>query len=544
MIGTSITGTKGSINEFDEVRAPFIHKAHLSLTLLIANLYPQLTWAIPLRVLAATELRIEPSVRADRLGFVVRVRLRDDRAQPVQGTVRVRATPVRGPSEVTHRMDTQGTSSFDFSVGPGSNSVIIRAEFAGDSSNSPASVQLPFSLDAEFVEVGLALPSTLESDGDPASAVIAVDYANVVRRSAANLPVVLLMDDQEFARGQTDATGRASVQIDPSQLQNVGVHRFRATTRVGTVEKSSPERRVVVRALTSVVARIVEGERDGSWITVRGAVAWRGGGVANAMVRLATLGAQLNVVQTDARGAFSLRVDTTALEPSTRGRVIFSPTTPWYSGAESEELLLVPASPKRISWRFVALPLALMIFVISVSKLRANKERAQDKPLVIDDATSIVHSINTDERSSTLRVEVYDRSTGATLDQATVVLNGATIGLALIELESERNHLKVACWGFAPRKVELTRVRGKSSVLRVGLSNWREYAFGFLRPLLPKRGKNSVLSTVEEVAVIADSRDRAVLREGERVVYGPESPSEEVAATLKRRTDTEGETER
>lgn len=510
-------------------------------------LRPQGVLAIPLRVLAATEVRMEPSVRADHLGFTVRVQLRDDHGHPVEGSLRVRANAVRGPAEVIRSTDTNGAAAFDFAIGPETSMVTVRADFSGDSTHAQATVQHVFSLDQEFAEVGLSMPSTLDSEGDPAEAVISVDYSNIVRRTAANLPVILQLDDQEFARGTTDATGRAAVRIDPAALQSVGVHRFRAVAQLGSTQKFSSERRVVIRALTSVVARMTEDERDGKWLTIRGAVAWRGGGVGRAMVTLSSLGRRLVVGQTDERGAFALRLNTESLEPATRARVLFSPTTPWYSAAESEELLLVPPSPRKISWRAVVIPFALTILAISLAKLRANKANDQGSSQVIDDAVTVLHQTTLDGEATTLRVEVYDRSTGLSLDYATITLDGKSVGTARTELTQERSVVKVACRGFASRSIDVVKVRGKSSVLRVGLSNWREYAFGILRPLLPKRGKNSVLSTVEEAVstVSATSkRDQQVLREGERVVYGPETPTEESVSALTTRTDTERETER
>jgi hypothetical protein len=456
--------------------------------------------------------------------------------------VRIRATRTIGENVLLRQTDANGVADGEFAVDSTVDRVTIRGEFAGDQTHSAVSVQQEFALDREFVQVALSMPHVIDLEGDAPAAVVTVDFSNVVRRAAQGLSVALLLDDQSIATSVTDATGRAALSVSVDQLQVVGVHRFRARVEAGGAEKFSPERRVVVRGLTSVVARLDGAHPESRWIFVRGAVAWRGGGVANATVALMHNNDRLAIGEADERGAFSLQVHTDALAPGTRARVVYVSSRPWFSGSESDELLLLPPSPRRISWRVVVLPFALVMFAVAMARLRNSRRIAATETTAIDDATSISYSQTTDSVAS-VRVEVYDRSTGNLLTNCSVTINGVQASNATVELHQDKNSVRVACAGYAPRAIELARVRGRSSVLRVGLSNWREFAFGLLRPLLPKRGKNAVLSTVAEAADARSASENDLLRRGEGVVYGPDTPSQAdvIALTSSPADDRESE---
>ncbi len=483
--------------------------------------------AFTLRVLAPTELRVAPSVRADRSGVTFSVVLRDDQGAPVAGPVRldVRRSSANAQRAVT--TDIAGRAAADVAVGRDDRVLQVRAQFAGDATHAPSSSELSVDLDAPFVTVVLqSAPSAVDVEARSALELVAsVEIGRVALASPVGWPVRFYMDDEPLGTASADATGRAAIRVDPSRFSTPGVRTLRAAAQLRGSELWSNERRIVVRALTSVVATPARDERTGQ-LHVRGAVAWRGGGVAGATVRVESNQTLVTAALTDGSGAFELTVPPRSQLPGARARIVFVPTTPWLSGSESAEFYLAPPALPPVSWRFALAPLAIGALVFLLARARSNKPvttaaQTLDEGVVLEESA-------TGDQGSVLTVIVEDRSSGEPLGDFEVLVGDVVIDSATPHPVSvgAKLSITVRAAGYASREVSVVVRRSGALRLRVALSQWREAVYGVGRALMDATSGPKAPPTLREASEQATAAHKPVFAAVEEGAYGPDDPSE------------------
>ncbi len=485
--------------------------------------------AFPLRVLAPTELRVAPTVRADRGSVQLDVRLRDDRGAPVQGPIHVAVT---GPSGLTERDATtspRGEASVAIAVRESDRVLSLRVTYNGDDRHASASAQSRLDLDAPFVSVSLLAPAAIDLDGRGAIDLVAsVHVAQVSLSNPAGWPVQFYLDGDRVGAAVADATGRATLRLDRAAARTPGVHALRAAVLLRGSELWSPDRRVIVRALTSVIATAEPDARTGA-LRVHGAVAWRGGGVGGATVRVQSGATLVAAAVSDASGAFDLTIAPRALVAGARARVAFAPTTPWFAGAESAEFLLAPAAPTPVSWRYVVAPIALGLLLLAVLRTRRSAPVA-DAPRTLADGATIESAEG--QREGTFTVRVEDRTTAEPLDDAEVIIDGQPFdNTPRIVALGASVRVKVSCAGFAPRELTVEIDRAGAVRLRVGLSPWREAVYEVAKQHLPRGEGAAVAPTLREAAQKGGAT-RPLFDQAEHGSYGPTEPDSSTVERL------------
>jgi|LNFM01.1.fsa_nt_gb hypothetical protein len=493
--------------------------------------------AFTLRVLAPTELRVAPTVRPDRLGVRLALSLRDDKGAGVRGTVRVESG-TRPPIQA--RTDNNGHTNIEIAVSPGTRVVDLRAQFAGDSTHSAAISQLRIDLDAPFVSVSLLAPSSVDIDGRAAIDLIAsVDTGAVAAVNPRGWVVQFYVDGDRVATSEADATGRAATRIDNSRFVTPGVRAVRAAVVLRGSELFSPERRLIARALTSIVATPTRDERTGQ-LGLRGAVAWRGGGVAGATVRVESNRQLLAAALTDRNGSFDLVLPARVLVAGARARVVFVPTTPWFSGAESGEFYLAPPALAAVSWRFALAPIGLGLLAFAIVRALRNRRESTPPAAKVEDGATLEHVEGDSE--ATLAVSVEDRTTGLPIEGATVLLDGTPLasGERRPVVRGAKVKVSVLCEGYAPREISVRIERSQAARLRIALAPWREAVFEVAREHLPSQTGGKVSPTLRE-AVETTTEGPKVLRPlfdaAERGAYGPTEPDQQTVAAVRALAD-------
>ncbi len=489
--------------------------------------------AFTLHVLAPSELRVAPSVRADRSAVTFAVSLRDDRGAPVVGAVRVDVRSASTSTQRTLQTDPLGQATMDVPVRRDDHVIEVRGQFSGDSTRSSATTELRVDVDAPFVSVVLqSVPASVNVESRAAVELVAsVEVGRVSLASPLGWPVQFYIDNNPVGTVRSDATGRAALRLEGAQFQTPGVRTVRAAAQLRGTELWSAERRLIVRALTSVVATADRDERTGQ-LRVHGAVAWRGGGVAGATVRVESNQTQVAAALTDAVGAFELTVPARSQTPGAKARVVFVPTTPWLSGAESGEFYLAPPLLPPVSWRYALAPLALGALVFALLRLRPKPSQPKAAQQ-IEDGVELEESAVADAPS--VVVSVVDRSTGLPIEGASVSLGGVVMGESPTPFApGSKLSLTVRADGYASRELSIT-VRAAGAVrLKVALSRWREAVYAVAREVMLAPPAPKAPPTLEEAAEVASVAHKPLFAEAQRGAYGPDEPGEH---TLKRVQD-------
>jgi hypothetical protein len=498
--------------------------------------------AFPLRVVAASELRVEPRLSSDQRTLTLALRLRDDRGAALAGRVvrvRLRAESFPFYAEAV-RTDARGEATAQVELRERFRVFQVEADFEGDGGASAAAFTTRLDLDVPFVEAELVVsPSGFELGAGPSVVTVWVRVGEVVARSARALPVALVLDaargGRTLAVGVTDGAGRAELRVAPEAFGRPGVHELVPRVEIGrgrTVDGAP--RSVLVRART--VLGLARGPEDGLGVTLAArAEAVGAGPLRDAPVRLQVGERVLAGGRTDARGAVQFRVPWSALaQGSLSVRAMLDPTEPWLMESASVPVLLESPVAASVPWWWAVSAIAGALVALGLVALRERLRRVSPAPASVATKPPPREGL---EREATgvsealaLRVIVTDRTTGAPLPEARCgvegegplqpgeTLGGVRPGHALT--------VRVEAAGYAPRRVPVQLGASGRYVLRVALRTWREEVFEVLRPLLRRRAAGGVLPTPREALRGHDAAHVVTLvQEVERHCYGPVAPA-------------------
>jgi hypothetical protein len=483
--------------------------------------------AFTLRVLAPTELRVAPAVRADRSAVNFSVQLRDDQGGAIAGAVRIDVRRARSSAQRTVTTNAQGQGSGEVAVNREDRVLDVRAQFAGDATHTAASSEFRVDLDAPFVTVVLqSAPASVDVESRASVELVAsVEVGQLAVASPLGWAVQFYLDNDGIGSARSDATGRAALRLESERFRTPGVHVVRAAAQLRGTELWSNERRVVVRALTSVVANVERNERTGE-LRVRGAVAWRGGGVAGATVRIEANGALVAAALTDGSGAYEFALPPRALLAGVKARVVFVPTTPWLSGSESGEFYLAPPAMPAVSWRFALVPLALGAAALAVARLRS-RPSAEKSAQTLEEGASIELQ-ETQDGSSTLEVVVEDRATGEAVEDCEISVGGVIVRArepVAVEVGAKVT-VALRAPGYEPREVLVPVRRAGALRLTVAVARWREAIYSFAREFIATPSGAKVAPTLREASEGAARAVKPVLAAAETAIYGPDEPEQ------------------
>ncbi|MFO0557183.1 MAG: hypothetical protein U0269_04135 [Polyangiales bacterium] len=483
--------------------------------------------AFTLRVLAPTELRVAPAVRADRSAVTFAVQLRDDQGNPLVGAVRIDVRRARASVQRTVTTNTQGQASGEVPVNREDRVLEVRAQFAGDATHTAASSDFRVDLDAPFVTVVLqSAPSAVDVESRSGAELVAsVEVGQLAVASPLGWPVQFYVDNDRIGTARSDATGRAALRVDSEVFRTPGVHVVRAAAQLRGTELWSNERRVIVRALTSVVANVERNERTGQ-LRVRGAVAWRGGGVAGATVRIEANRALVAAALTDGAGSYEFALPPRSLLAGVKARVVFVPTTPWLSGSESGEFYLAPPAMPAVSWRFALVPLALGLAAFALARLRS-KPAEQNGAQALEEGASIEVRASQDG-ASTLEVVVEDRATGEPVEHCEISIGGSVARArepVAVDVGTKVT-VTLRAHGYEPREVVVPVRRAGALRLTVALARWREAIYSVAREFIVTPSGPKAAPTLREAGEDAARAVQPVLAAAESASYGPDEPEQ------------------
>lgn len=528
----------------------------LALALIVAlasvSLRPGAAAAYRLNVVAASELRLEPSVRAGAASLAVRAHLRDDRGAPLARRAVRLVFRGAGIADLEREAvtDANGDASATVEVGA-SRTLVVEGRFAGDSTAAGARARIEVDLDAPFVTPELLVPGegvAFESASFEAVLTVRVGQVQTIAPGRLAVEVSQALDGgrrRSLVAGETDATGRAVLPVAPARFGWPGTVRLVPRVDLGggrVVEGVGRE--LLVRGRTSLsLLRAAPRDDDGDGVTLHGALILSGGApVPNAAVRLLRGDRTLVAARTDARGAFSVRVGPESLgEPGVEVRAVFEPTEPWYLGAESGPVALTEPAPPPIRWTWAATPLALAVLAIAWISLRCKPIEAPVAPAPRPVGTDHVERVAVSASGVRLRVTVVDRATGERVAGARVRLGDGAWrdddGEAIALEGAKSLELRVEAEGFAPRAVAIELSRPGEYRVQVAVRSWREELFARVRPwLAPARGGEAPV-TPREAAEAGGGALATLVAHVERGSYGPEVPD---AKAVQRADDLAG----
>ncbi len=502
-------------------------------------------WAFPLRVVAASELRVEPRLSSDQGTLTLALRLRDDRGGALSGRLvrlRLRAESFPFYAEAV-RTDARGDATVRVDLRERHRVFQVEADYEGDAASSPTAFATRLDLDVPFVEAELLVsPAGFELGAGPTVVTVRVRIGEVVARGAAGLPVALVLDPTQHGRvlvaGVTDGAGRAELRVSPEAFGRPGVHHLAPRVELGPGRVvDGAARSVLVRART--VLGLIRGAdvSQGATLAAR-AEAVGAGPLADAAVRLQVGERALAGGRTDAQGNVVFRVPWSALgEGPLAVRAVLDPTEPWLLGSVSEPVLLRAPTTASVPWWWAVSALgaaAVALGAVSLrERLRSARGHRPPGPVVAPSAP--VEGLEREALPGfagvSLRVEAIDRTTGGAVPAARCGLEGddPVLGPVADPLPGlslgQRVVVRVEAPGYAPRSVPAALLRPGNYVLRVALRSWREELFELLRPLLRRRGVGPVLPTPREALRHDDPAGlREVVEAVERGCYGPAHP--------------------
>jgi hypothetical protein len=518
-------------------------KTRLAVTLLCAaSLTAPGARAYRLNVVAATELRMDPSVPAGSTTLTVRAHLRDDRGAALEGraltlTLRPEGSPERAREALT---DEHGDAVVTLDVGR-ARRVAVTGAWAGDSTAASARASIDVDFDAPFVTPELLLPGEGVTLGDGSlEAVITVRVGEVQTLSPARLAVQLAQvvdggqGPRALAAGVTDGAGRAALLVPVGRFGPPGVTRLVPRVDLGNGRVvEGVGRELLVRGRVAVSLLRADGAEEGDGVALHGAVVLSTGAVVpNAALRIVQGERTLAATRADAQGAFRVALGPEVLtEPGMSARAVFEPTEPWYLAAESPEVELTAPPTPPIHWSWGAAPLALAALAVGVMALRRRAAQAPAAPAApppMGDHVAVVSAGLTGPRS--LRVVVVDRSTGTRVpgcrlrvdDDAWQALGADSVavgeGATACQLTLEAD-------GYAPRRMRLDLPRGGEVRVQVAMRTWREELFARIRPWLENARRADVLPTPRELSQAgAVAHVVPLVKLVERGCYGPATP--------------------
>jgi hypothetical protein len=455
------------------------------------------------------------------------VQLRDDQGNPLVGAVRIDVRCARASAQRTVTTNTQGQASAEVPVNREDRVLEVRAQFAGDASHTAASTDFRVDLDAPFVTLVLQrAPVSVDVESRSGAELVAsVEVGQLAVASPMGWPVQFYVDNDRVGTARSDATGRAVLRVDNDVFRAPGVHVVRAAAQLRGTELWSNERRVIVRALTSVVANVERDERTGQ-LRVRGAVAWRGGGVAGATVRIEANRVLVAAALTDGAGSYEFALPPRSLLAGVKARVVFVPTTPWLSGAESGEFYLAPPAMPAVSWRLALVPLALGLAAFAIAALRS-KPTEQNGAQTLEEGASIEVQSSQDG-ASTLEVVVEDRATGEQVECCELTIGGkaARAREAVAVDVGTKVTVTLLAQGYEPREVVVPVRQPGALRLTVVLARWREAIYSIAREFIVVPSGPKAAPTLREAGEDAARAVKPVLAAAELASYGPGEPEQ------------------
>lgn len=498
-----------------------------------------------LRVLAASDLRVEPRLSPDRSSLTLAVRLQDDRASPLaRRTVTLSITsPGVAEERATLTLGADGEAVHRVAIAREQGVVDVTAYYAGDGATAPRHTTIHVNLDAPYVTVDLVAPAggvTLGAGDAPF--VVTMHVGEVVSFPVRGQGVELREHDRVIASGVTDASGRAVLQVAPSVLGGAGVHRIRAVTSAQGERVEGPEHAVLVRAETSLSLVRVGGEGDASGVRLHGTLLLSSGApLGDAPVRVARGAVTLAGVRTDAQGRFQVAVDPEVLaERAVTVRALFEPTEPWFGPSESPEVELTTPPPPQIHWLWVVAPAFVAALGLAAVLVRARGQTGSKETPRPDAASAHGDAIEHVAPSVTgglrVRFVVLDRATTRPVGEAMVRFGGdaewrPVTSESVAVQGARRVEFELGASGYAPRKVAGEFSRPGEYVVRVQLRSWREELFERARPWLRRAGPSAgALPTLREALKTRPATPRAVafVELVEAGCYAPESPDAKV----------------
>ncbi len=499
-------------------------------------LVPGVASGIPLHVVAATEIRLQPGPTTDGR-IAVSVHLQDDQLAGVpHRTVTVESgtdrdnvvTDARGDAEATLRvLDTAGTME-------------VTARYAGDSTTAPARETLEFDLRAPFVTADLDVPAVIDADAPTAMIPVRVTVrtGNPRRLPSRRLSVDVTEDDGALVAGQTDASGRVTFVVKARALGAIGVHRLRPHVSILSDTVSGAERNIVVRAHSSLTLGSSLGSEG---LDLSGVLTTRAGPVVGAAVRVVRGGRTLGGAVTDVRGRYNVEVSRReAQRTGDDVQALFDPTEPWLMGSASPWVAIGEPVAPRIPWRWEVLPLAIGSIVLGLARLRRKGLPTgvpTEKVLLPRSAVELKRISESGGNAFTrlrIRIEAYDQSSGGVVNGVSVrwakdtpwqMLDGEVDGPATRNLE-----VHVRAEGYAPRVSTVEITQPGRYLVRVGLRTWREEMFERARAFAREFGRSGAVHTPREV--YARGNHPRVSKAGDFVsalevgCYGPKTPTE------------------
>ena len=491
---------------------------------------PASAHATRVRVVAATELRIDP--RIDPSGEVtMAVRARDDHGQPVRGHIRLTITAPGRPVDVYERdNDAHDETRFVIARDPSQREFHAVAELVGTASVASARVEADIDLATPFVTVDLRVPPLLDITANEIQADVTLHVGEIVPANPSGGPVALYIDNDPNPRG---------AEVDETGLHAPGVITLHAAyARHGAGEIRSADRRVVLRAATRMTIARVPGDTN----RIVGTVDTTRGPVARAAVRVFWNTRVVAAALTDEGGMFTVDLDPeVALASGVTLRATFEPHEPWLLPSSTPTLAWTLPEPRRVSWRWALVPLGAAVALLVALRLRRREptdERASIPAPALGDAA--VERVG-DGRGARVKIVVLaeDRATKARIEGAVVLWRTPALGelpvADTVETTSgTRFDCEVRAPGYAPRTLAGEIDRGGEYHVRVPLRSWREELFERARTWMRRAGAmgSPALPTPREVlANRADDPDAAALVQAiEEGSYGPEAPDAEAVA--------------
>ncbi|MDP3279319.1 MAG: hypothetical protein Q8Q09_29275 [Deltaproteobacteria bacterium] len=472
--------------------------------------------AIPIRVLAGAEISLAPTLSADGRSAQLRVQLRDDHGVGLGRAIELHIEA--GASRVTAAVTTseRGVATERVAIPVGVSMLRIRATFRGDRAHSPAQHRLDWTPRSQQTVLTVLAPEAIDLERNRRTEIVVHALAQGLPMSTtAGWPMVLERDGQLWFQLRSDASGRAVQQVEADSWGGPGPHTLRAVMVHNGAESRSREIRVVVRALTSVIARAETQSDSTGALVIVGAVAWTGGGVQGGTVVIEREGRVIIGGSVDRRGSFTLRLPAEERRVGSRVRVRFVPNVPWYSGAESEEILIAQHPQTKVAWQ-LSLAFLLCAALILLGLKRRVPQRVPSAAQTISNGVEFVPS--DDSVSHVVVIVVRDRSTGSVVSNVLVMCDQVRCEDQRVSFDSrDALDLQVSAPGYSPRGVRLEK--RMSGTLTVLLSPWREAAWQ-----IAKRWLGGALRTPKEARSLARKAEAESLRQAEVLVYGATEP--------------------
>ena len=338
---------------------------------------------------------MELTAAAENGGIWLRGRLLDDMGEVLTGKdVQLTATTSAGVRVVGARLTTDTDGRFStFAPKIAADELRILAEYGGDRLHDPLAVETLFDPRRSDVDLEVTV------NGGPTMDLTApLHTIEVVVRSGAEvegIPLTITNEvDQELARAESNAAGRATFAVQSAALGPPGPGRLKvrasATEQTQPAQTELPVLRRVATELTLAIAQGVESEE--AVTRVSGALMASGAPLEAKAVGLFAGTAHLGTTLTDAQGRFTfeLPLGRSGDAPSHRKFEVvarFRSDMPGYPDTASNAVTISPPASRfspRILWLLA--PLALLVAMLlsfrrSERRREATHDAAQANPI-------------------------------------------------------------------------------------------------------------------------------------------------------------------